>query len=192
MSKVRFGLKNVHYAVLTETESGGVISYSWATPVAVPGAVSLTLDGSGDVNNFYADNMVYFASKGATSFGGDLEVAKVPDAMLTDIFGYTLDSTAKVLIKNAQKTPVRFALLYQIDGDADEQLYVLYNVLGTRPGIGSTTNTDTKTPQTQTSNISADPLANGDVFARTTNTTPSATKSGWFTSVFQEAGAVTT
>ena len=40
MSKVRFGLKNVHYAVLSETENDGVISYTWGTPVAVRGAVN--------------------------------------------------------------------------------------------------------------------------------------------------------
>lgn len=185
MSKVRFGLKNVHYAVLSETESDGVISYTWGTPVAVRGAVSLALDESGDVNNFYADNMVYFASKGATSYSGDLEVAKVPDQMLKDVFGYAEDATSKVLVKSAQATAVRFALLYQIDGDVENELYVMYNCTATAPNAGSATTTETTEPQTQTMSITAVPLADGSVFARTTADTPATVKNAWFDSVWR-------
>ena len=187
-NKVQFNLKNVYYAPMT---SGG-LSPTWGTPVAVPGAVTLTLDAQGDTTPFYADGIVYYRSISNQGYSGSLEMARYPDKMMQDVWGLTLGGTSKVLTENVNTEPTPFALLYQIDGDADEQLYVLYNVLGTRPGIGSTTNTDTKNPQTQTSNISADPLANGNVFARTTAATPTATKSGWFTSVFQEAGAVTT
>ena len=185
MSKVRFGLKNVHYAVLSETESGGVVSYSWGTPVAVNGAVSLALDESGDINNFYADNIVYYSSKGATSYSGDLEVAKVPDSMLKDIFGYAEDSTSKVLVKSAQSTAVRFALLYQIDGDADNELYVMYNCTATAPNAGSATITETTEPQTQSMTITAVPLPDGSVFARTTSETTAAVKNAWFESVWR-------
>lgn len=187
MSKVRFGLKNVHYAVLSETESGGVISYSWGTPVAVPGAVSLALDESGDVNNFYADNMVYFSSKGATSYSGDLEVARVPDQMLKDVFGYVEDATSKVLVKSAQKTPVHFALLYQIDGDVENDLYVMYNCTATAPNAGSATTTETTDPQTQTMGITAVPLSDDSVFARTTAETTAAVRNAWFDSVWRAA-----
>ena len=38
-NKVKFGLKNVHYAVLDETDGAA----SYGTPVAVPGAVNLNL-----------------------------------------------------------------------------------------------------------------------------------------------------
>ena len=50
-NKVRFGLKNVYYAVLTESTDGTANTY--ATPVAVPGAVSLTLDSNGTDGTFY-------------------------------------------------------------------------------------------------------------------------------------------
>ena len=46
-NKVQFNLKNVHYAVETETINDGVASYSYGTPVAVPGAVTLTMAPEG-------------------------------------------------------------------------------------------------------------------------------------------------
>lgn len=179
-NKVRFNLKNVHYAKMTGAST-------WATPVAVPGAVTLTLDPVGEVTPFYADGITYYRSVGNSGYSGSLEMARYPDTMLEDIWGLTLGGTSKVLTENANVEPAEFALLYQIDGDADNEYYVLYACSGTRPGVGSTTNTDTKTPQTQTSNITAGMLSDGRVLARTTADTPTATKSGWFTSVFVEA-----
>lgn len=181
-NKVQFGLKNVHYAILTI--SGG--TPTWDTPVAVPGAVTLTLDQNGSIDNFYADDIAYYVTASNQGYTGSLEMARFSDQMLEDIWGFSLGGTSKVLTEDSSVEPKAFALLYQIDGDADEQYYVIYNVTATRPGVGSTTITDTKEPQTQTSDITAVSLADGRVMARTTNATPSATKEGWFTTVFEE------
>lgn len=181
-NKVQFNLKNVHYAVLTNASTP-----AWDTPVAVPGAVSLTLDPAGDVTPFYADGITYYNAVANNGYSGSLEMARFPDQMLQDIWGMTEGSTSKVLTEDATVEPKPFALLYQIDGDADDQLYVLYNCSAQRPGVGSATTTATKDVQTQTAAVSAAPLSNGKVLARTTSTTPALTKSGWFTSVFVEA-----
>lgn len=187
-NKVRFNLKNVHYAVLTESVStSGQVTYSFGTPVHVPGAVSLDLSKEGDVNTFYADGIAFYRSIANNGYSGSLEMARFPDAMMKDVWGDTEGSTSKVLTENANTEAKSFALLYQIDGDEDEELYCLYNVSGTRPTIGSKTNEETKDPQTQSSDIAAIPLADGRVLARTTADTPSATKTGWFNTVFQES-----
>jgi phi13 family phage major tail protein len=181
-NKVRFNLKNVHYAILTDGATP-----TWSTPVAVPGAVSLDLSPEGETSPFYADGIVYYNSIANNGYSGTLEMARIPDQMMQEVWGDTLGSTSKVLTENANVNPASFALLYQIDGDADEEYYCLYNVSGTRPNIGSQTNEETKEPQTQSFDINAIPLSDGRVLARTTADTPSATKSAWFGSVFVEA-----
>lgn len=50
-NKVKFGLKNVHYALLTDDD--GTITYE--TPVPIPGAVSMSLAPQGETNTFYAE-----------------------------------------------------------------------------------------------------------------------------------------
>lgn len=184
-NKVQFNLKNVHYAVMTATGD----KPAWSKPVAVPGAVSLSLDPQGDVTPFYADGIVYYQTVGNNGYSGDLEMARFPDQMMQDIWKYTLDDTDKVMIENVNVEPAAFALLFQIDGDTDNQYYCLYNCSGTRPAIASTTNTETKEPQTQTSTISAVPLENGNVLARTTADTTSTVKQGWFNAVYEPTGA---
>ena len=94
--------------------------------------------------------------------------------------------TDNVLIENANIEPKNFALLYQIDGDADNQFYCLYNCSGTRPGIGGSTNNESKTPQTQSSTITAVALANGNVMARTRNNTSNEVRANWFKKVYEK------
>ena len=186
-NKVRFNLKNVHYAIITETQTTSGIEYSWASPVSVPGAVSLDLSKESEVSPFYADGVVFYNAVSNNGYSGSLEMARFPDKMLQEVWGDTLGSTSKVLTENAFTEPKSFALLFEVDGDADEEYYVLYNVSATRPNAGSSTTEETKEPQTQSVDISAAALSDGKILARTTYETPSATKTGWFSSVFVEA-----
>ena len=137
---------------------------------------------------FYADGIVYYQAVANNGYSGDLEAARMHDKMLQEVWKFELDDN-KVLIENANGEPNSFALLYQIDGDVNEDYYCLYNCSGTRPGIGGTTNTETKTPQTRKSTISAVPLANGNVMARTTSTTSANVKGNWFKEVYQKVAA---
>ena len=69
--KVKFNIHNVHYAV---AKDGG----GWDAPVAIPGAVSFSLEPQGDVSPFYADGMVYYNAVANNGYSGDLEIALIP------------------------------------------------------------------------------------------------------------------
>lgn len=186
-NKVQFNLRNVHYAVLNETIEGGIVSYTWGTPVPVPGAVSLSLDAEGETNAFYADGIAYYVSVANNGYSGDLEMARFPEQMLQDVWGYELDTTSKVLVEKSDVNAKAFALLFQIDGDAGDNRFLLYNCTASRPQVGGSTIEATKEPSTQTVTVTASPLADGRVKASTTAQTTEAVKNSWFNAVW-EAG----
>lgn len=185
-NKVIFNIQNAHYAPLTVAASVP----NWGTPVHIPGTVSLVLDAQSTVEPFYADGIAYYRSVSNNGYSGNLEMARFPDKMLVDIWKFIMHDTNKVLIESAYKNPQEFALLFQIDGDADSEYYCLYNVSGTKPAVGANTSTDSKTPQTRTSSISAAPLESGMVMARTTAETPDDVKKNWFKSVYYKTPAI--
>ena len=59
-NKIKFNLKNVHVAILTKSDQG---EYTYATPVALPGAVNMSMEAQGESTPFYADGIVYQAGK---------------------------------------------------------------------------------------------------------------------------------
>ncbi len=181
--KVKFNIKNVHYAVLTNAATP-----TWSTPVAIPGAVSFSLEPQGDVSPFYADGIVYYQSVANNGYSGDLEMADYPASFLKDVFGIAEGTTSKVLTENSKVEPKPVALLFEEEGDSTGTKYVLYNCSCTRPKRSFATQTDSKEPSTQTVTVTAVPLADGKVMAMTGTDTPAETLTAWYTTVFKEAG----
>ena len=162
-NKVKYGLKNVYYSVITLTNN--VPSY--ATPVHIPGAVNLTLSPVGEKVKFPADDMEdYFAENVNNGYDGSLELALIPDAFRTDVLGDTVDSNGAI-VENANATVKRFALMFEFDGDAQKTRHVLYNVLANRPNIEGITRSNTKEPKSETLEVEARPAADtSDVKAK--------------------------
>lgn len=153
-NKIKYGLKNVYYAKITEG-TGGTITYG--TPVAIPGAVSMSLDAQGEISKFYADNIVYYQTASNNGYEGDLEIALVPEAFRTDILGEVKDTTTGIIAEYSNIQPSSFALLFQFEGDVNAVKHVLYNCTATRPGVEGNTKEENVEPQTSTLTISAAP-----------------------------------
>lgn len=182
--KVKFGIKNVHIFPITAVTLG-VPTYGASIPV--PGAVSLSLDAQGDINKFYADNIVYYQSSSNNGYEGDLEIARIPDEVLAQVFKYAKDSNG-VFTENASTEFASFAMTFEEDGDVSGTKFVLYNCTATRPSRTLNTIEESKEPTTQTLTVSAVPLADGNVLGMTSDTTTDAVLNSWHSTVYISSG----
>jgi len=180
-SKVKYGLSNVYYAVKQANTS-----QPYVTPVAIPGAVSISMDPQGDMNKFYADNGVYWQSSSNLGYEGELEMAKFPSAFLTAVLGMS-SGTNGVVAEYDNVQPTEFALLFEFSGDADHTRYALYNCIATRPTISGSTTNDTIEPDTETLTISA--VAGSDHIVKGFVEQGGTAYTNWFSNVTKPTGA---
>ena len=175
-NKIKYGLSNVHWASLTITD--GVPSFG--TPVPFPGAVSISLPPSGENEKFYADNIDYYVSPGATGYDGDLEMAYIPDDFAAYAFSEITESDGVVLEESTPEMK-KFALLFQFEGDKNGVRHVLYNCTASKPDIASQT---TSLPISATSLYNAKKGKNL-LKARVANTEDTASVyAGWNSAVY--------
>lgn len=184
-NKVKFGLRNVHYAPLTIGDDG---TLTFATPKPWPGAVNLSMEPQGEVVKFYADDGAYFVNSVNNGYEGDLESALVPDDFKKDVLGEFEDANG-ALIDDCDAVATPFALLFEFQGDKRARRHVLYNCTATRPGIGSATKEESLEVQTETVTITASPIKLPTVDKTATKATlEDSTKQAytdWYTTVYE-------
>ena len=190
-NKVKYGLKNVYYAIATIDEATNTATYG--TPKKWLGGVNLALDQQGETTKFRADNIDYWVGTSNNGYSGDLESALIPEDFKVDVFGEIEDSSG-VFVEDAGAKTVHFALMFQFEGDAKATRYVLYNCTATRPSVSGATTEETIEPQTETVTITAVAIHNADldkdlVRGRVLEgETPYTT---WFNAVYQPTAAAT-
>lgn len=183
-NRVKYGLKNVYYAVAT-IDSDNVATYG--TPVAWPGAVNLSLDAEGGTTKFRADNIDYWVGQSNNGYSGDFESALIPDSFRKDVLGDITD-TAGVMVEDASAKTVYFALLFQFEGDDKNTRHVMYKCSATRPSVSGATTDEEIEPQTETLTLTATAIHNSSISADVVKARCQETDSPystWFDAVYQ-------
>ena len=177
-NKIKYGIRNVYYAVATEG-TGGALTY--ATPVAIPGAVNLSLSAEGDSNPFYADDVIYFQTTSNNGYSGTLEVALLPSSFKTDVLGEV--TTSGVTVEKSNVTPKEFALLFEFQGDDKATRHAMFRCTCSRPDVAGATKEASIEPQTETLNIAALPRINDYVVKASCEAATTGAYTTWFTAV---------
>lgn len=112
---VTFGLKNVHYSIATLNDTDG--TWSFATPVALPGAQEFSSDLIGSSSQVYADDQVVATLNQNAGRTITLKLTELTDEFKTDVLGYKKTTNGNLVeITNAEV--VTFALGFEFQGDA--------------------------------------------------------------------------
>ena len=187
-NKVKYGLKNVYYAVATVNANNEA---TYGTPKAIKGAVNLSLDAQGDVTKFRADNIDYWIGQSNNGYQGDLEIALVPDDFREDVLGDIKDSN-NVYVENAEAPTTYFALMFQFEGDEKATRHVLYKCSASRPSVSGATTDEQIEPQTETLTITATSIHNASLdkeLVKARCLSDNLNYANWFNAVYQSTAS---
>lgn len=145
---VLFGFTNVYYAVWDEKNS------VYKTPKRVKGGVKCALTRNGQSSTFYADNGPYFVLETNGGYTMAVDLATIPLTMQEELLGYTKDENG-LLIESTRDKAQTFAMMYEVEGNEEDQRFVFYNCTLSRPESEHNTSTDQTDPDTQSANITA-------------------------------------
>lgn len=159
-NKVKFGISNVVYAMVTEVSDAGVPTYGvWKS---LPYAVSLTADVNSNTSSDYADNKLVFSYNSITGATITLEVTHLIDDFKKDVLGWKATSDGG-LIQPTDNIKPKIALGFQIDGDAKKSKRWFFLCSVSDPaGDSASTNTDSVTFAHDTVTLTAYPVPIGN------------------------------
>ena len=181
-NKVKFGLKNVHYAKITDTGT----ALTFATPKRLRGAVNLSLSANGELVEFSADDIVYWSAEINNGYDGELEIADLPDEFAQEILGEEIIDG--IAYESANQKGSKFAILFEVNGDEHNRRYVYYYCAATRPSVEAATKEGSSvSPSTSKLTFQARPhIYNELIKANTTKDTAEAKFNSWFTEVHEK------
>lgn len=144
--------------IATQASNG---TWSFATPVALPGAQEFTSDIVGGSTAVYADdiviaNLVQNAGRTLT-----LKLTEITEEFKTDVLGYKRLANGN-LVEVANAKPVTFALGLEFQGDAKARRAWFYLCNVTPISEATKSKTDSAEANAVTLNITARPIEVGD------------------------------
>lgn len=187
MGRVRYGFKNLYYALATD-DGAGTLTYE--TPTKIDGAKSMSMSAAGDSTDEYAEDGLWFHADANSGYTGTIEFEDTAsaDEFIQKVTGQT-KGTDGVVVEKSSDTPVEFALAGQftLGGGTEVGKRVwFFRCTATRPEVSGSTKEASITVATNTVNITAMPRLADDQIKATSVSTDSAYET-WYQSVYAPA-----
>lgn len=151
---IKYGLENVYYAKL---ENG-----TYATPVHIEGAVSLSLKPAGSSVTAYGDDVALVDFDSNQGYTGSIAFNLIPDQFKTDILAETVDANG-VVTESSDAHASEAALMFQFLGDVNNRRHILYRCKFARPNIESETTKDKVDVKEESLDLTVRPVVNGSL-----------------------------
>lgn len=189
MGKIKYGIKNLHLAKVKSIEGN---KYTYDTPKKINGAVSITLDASGESVEEYADDIIYYKEDTNNGYEGSLEVEMLDDDILAEMFGQEKGEDG-VLLENASDVSSEYALMYEFKVSGDEKIkgkrVTLYRVKFSRPSLSTSTRQKSTSPVHDSVKITVMPRETDEYIKATVTSDKEEKYDAWFTKVYEKAEA---
>lgn len=145
-NKVRYGVSNLYFGEYNVATNGSV---TLGTPYALPGTVNISMEPDSELQEFHADNVVYWSGYSQNGYSGTVENAMFPDDFKIRFLNHLQLANGGIAeVKGRQPVPVY--MMFQGEGDAEARRGIFYNVsLGAITREYATTE-ETAEPQTAT------------------------------------------
>lgn len=189
MAKIKYGIRNVYYALATDDGNGNL---TYATPKPLLGAVSMSMSASGEEINEYADNVQWFHQAINNGYTGTLELETIPDSFREECLGEVKDTNG-VLFEASDAQIKEFALLWQFEIAGDNTASAItgkrgcfYRCTASRPDVAGATKEANIAAQHETLNLTAMARVSDQLVKSSCDNT-SAKYANWFTAVTEKA-----
>lgn len=129
MATLKHGIEEVYYATI---DFSGVEPV-YNTPIASPGARSMTPTVDQALTRLYADNDTYFVKVGKKETSGEYGAYYFPKSYSTDVLGYKGTTAGGITDTGVNKPHALMYIQKVVDKDTrevTEELTILYNVIG--------------------------------------------------------------
>lgn len=181
MSKI--GVSKLYYAKQTTEETASAAAV-YATPVAVPGLVSINVAPSANKATLYADNGPYETASTLGEITVSLDLADLPLSVQADLLGHTLDSTTNQLDSKSSDVAPYVALLFEfLMGNGKKRCVKLYKGKFAEPTDEGQTKGESVEFRTNAIEASFVQLKNNSMWKSTKDFDADASTDSWYAAV---------
>ena len=143
-NKIRYGLKNVHVAIVDESDPTAV---TYGTPHRIRGAVSWVAKSKFERTAIAADDDPEYAIiEDNQGYDSELELETLDDFMQKDVLGMVADKNG-ILTESANMKTKAIALLFEFDGDVKKTRHAMYRCRVSKPDEESSTKGEKTDPK---------------------------------------------